>query len=382
MTEDQLFWQKKSKEFADTYLRPILFDFENGKYSYAEVVSLINQQDLRHWWIPKQYGGLGITSKLIGCVIVQELSKVSLDLMQIVAGPSLPGLFLMGIGSENQKNKYLRKMSDKSLNYVAAFALTESDSGSDISHMKAVAIPTEAGFILNGHKKYITNGDNADIIIVGANLLTNGKKALKFFLLDKESAKGLTSTRLHTSGLKGGHLGELSIDNCFIPKEMILGEDERSLQDSDFFSFTQIMESSRIGVGAAAIGIAEAAWERALVEIKNSVRGEKNLASNQAIKFLMVDLKNQIDAARYMVLKAAWLFDEGRPFSEAEGNRAKLYASEVAQNVVLKCADLFGARSFIIGHHVEKMLRDVRACLLWEGTSNVLKEISADRVLY
>ncbi len=377
LTEEQLFWQKKSKNFAETYLKPMVEDLDAGKLSYKDVIRIANQENFRHWWIPNEYDGPGVMGKVIGCLITEELSKVSLDIMQIVSGPSLAGQFILHLGDDKQKDKYLKKLANKKTEYVAAFALTEADSGSDVSQIQTRARPVKGGFLLSGEKIYITNGDIADVLVVGAKLLSDDRDVLKFFIVDKDISGDFKTSRIRTSGITAAHLGEITFKDYFVDENKVLGFESRGTFEGDFLAFVQLMESSRIGVAAASVGIAQAAWDYTVQQMKNNKRAGKSLISNQAIRFSLLDSKNQIEAARLLVLRAAWMQDKGHPFVGAEGNLAKVFASEVAQKTVVSCSELIGAKAFVHGNPMDKCFRDVRACLLWEGTTNVLKELSA-----
>ncbi len=373
LNEDQLQWQEKARQFSIEQLRPLAEKYDQNQIELESIAELANKHGLRHWWIPKEYGGLGATSRLTGCLIGEEIAWGCLGLLETVSGPSLPGYFLQYLGNESQKKTYLGKLASRQNNYTAAFALTEESSGSDIRNISCQAVPVEGGFILTGNKKFITNGAIADLIIVATRLKTKEGSVLKFLLVDKEKNNNFKRRRISTSGVRASHVAELGFDNFFVPEADILGAGVRGPYDDDSLAYYATMEVARIGVGSAAIGISRAALEYTWDYASKRKLYEKSLIDHQSIGFQLVDCHAELSAARLLVWRAAWMVDQKKSLSESEGSIAKLYSAQIAQNIISRCTEVVSTRAFCTGNMMEKWARDVRACILWEGTPNILR---------
>lgn len=377
--KSDLVWKNKAQLFAQEHMRPFAHKFDVENSDITDFMAVASKSGLRHWWIPTAYGGAGATGALTNCLIAEELAWGCLGLLESVSGPSLPGRFILHLGNNLQKKHCLTELAKSSPISVAAFALTEESAGSDIRALTTVAEPIQDGFKITGKKKFITNGNIARFIVLAAKI--KNTNLLKFFLIDTAQTGAISTCRLKTSGVRAANVAELSFQNYFVSRDMLLGFGTRDEHEDDMNAFLRVMEIARIGVAAAAIGVARAAWEYTADYSKKRLNKGAPLSSYQSIAFVLVDYLAQIQAARALTHHAANLYDQNIPFSYSEGNLAKLFAAEQAEKVVLGCSEILSAHGFLDGNLIEKLLRDVRVCKIWEGTPNILKMAIANSTI-
>lgn len=379
-SENELMWKKRAKTFAVKEMRPLALiqDKERAQEKFLfEFMKKSSEAGLRHWWIPEEYSGLGGSTSMISCLVAEELAWGCLGLLEGISGPSLPGRFILSMASENQKSVFLKELARKDKMIVPAFALTEEGAGSDVMAITTEALPSGDGFSITGKKKFITNGDIADIFVVVTKMLVGSKRILKIFLIDKNKTGPVPSVRLTTSGVRAAHVAELTFDDYKVPKSAMLGFGDRDPEENDLLSFLKTMETARISVGAAALGVAQGALEFTIDYAKKRRISSGPLIHHQGIHFPLVDCLAELQAARSLVHAAARMADAGEPFPQSEANLSKLFATITAEKIVNKCAEIVSAHGYLEDSLMDKWLRDVRVCKIWEGTGNVIRMASA-----
>lgn len=371
-------WKIRARSFAQEIMRPAVASSDQSFFDAKEFMAIANQAGLRHWWIPTEYGGAGVTSHLTNAIIAEELAWGCVGLLESVSGPSLPGRFILSLGNDEQKKTCLSQLARQDRVVTAAFALTEEAAGSNVNAIATEAVETPTGFIINGRKKFITNGDIADFIVLAAKIKNSGSEIFKLFIVDKSVSGPVECRRLKTSGVRAAHVTEMTFDNYRIPKDSLLGWGQRETTESDLMAFLRVMELARIGVGGAAIGVGRAAWDYAVEYAKNRRSSSGPLIENQGISFSLIDGHAELAAARCLVHEAARIADRNEPFGESQANLSKLFAAAAAEKMVLRCSDVLSAHGFLEGNLIEKLMRDVRVCKIWEGTPHILRMSAAN----
>ena len=309
---------------------------------------------------------------------VEELSKVD-DGMGITlsADVSLCATPIFMFGTEEQKQKFLTPLATGEK--LGAFGLTESSAGTDASAEQSTAVYHEEDggyYVLNGNKIFITNGKEADIYVIFA--MTDkaaGNRGISAFIVEK-GTPGFSFGKLEEK--MGGHTSitaELVFQDCKIPKENLLGK-----VGQGFHIAMDTLDGGRIGVAAQALGIAAGAYELALAYSKQRRSFGKAISEHQAIAFKLADMATQIEAARMLVYKAAWLKDQGESYTLA-GSMAKLFASKVAMDVTVEAVQIHGGYGFVKEYHVERLMRDAKITQIYEGTSEIQKMVISRSIL-
>ncbi len=326
LTEEQKMLQSTLREFATTELEPAASRIDKtGEFPAAEVRKMAGL-GLFGLTIPEKYGGSG-RGKTDLCIAVEELARASAAIDNYLrVSLSLAIVPVIEYGTEAQKRKYLppHARGEK----MACFALTEAGAGSDPSAMQTTAVRRKGGYIINGNKLFISIGDKAEIVVVFAtvdkSLLQHGITA---FVMDKDTPGLSVGKHEDKLGLHGFPSTELIFQDCFVPEANRLGEEGQGLKIA-----LDALDASRITVGAEAVGISRAAYEAALKYAKERWQFGEPIAHFQAIQWMLADMATQIDAARLLTYRAAYLADRGKPFVK-EAAMAKVFASEVSSFV-------------------------------------------------
>ena len=326
--------------------------------------------------IPKEYGGEG-GDYLVYAMAVEEISKVCASTSVIIsAHTSLCSWPIEKYGTEEQKEKYLKKLATGE--HIGAFALTEPMAGTDASMQQTTAHLSDDGkyYILNGSKIFITNATIADtFIIIAMTDKTKGNHGISAFIVEKDTpgfTVGLPEKKL---GIHGSATCELIFEDCKVPVENLLGKEGKGFKIA-----MTTLDGGRIGVAAQAVGIAEGALDKTLDYVKEREQFGRPIAKFQNTQFQLANLANQIEAARLLVYKAACDKDAGRPYT-VSASHAKLFAAETAMNVTTKCVQLYGGYGYTRDYPVERMMRDAKITEIYEGTSEVQRMVISGSLL-
>jgi alkylation response protein AidB-like acyl-CoA dehydrogenase len=308
-------------------------------------------------------------------LVMEELSKIDASASVVVSvNNSLVCYGLEQYGSEEQKQKYLKPLATGEK--IGAFCLSEPEAGSDATSQHTTAIDMGDHYLLNGTKNWITNGNSASTYLVIAQTdIVKGHKGINALIVEKGMPGFTVGLKENKLGIRGSDTHSLMFTDVKVPKENRIGEDGFG------FKFAmKTLEGGRIGIAAQALGIASGAFELAMQYAKERKTFGKPIADHQAIAFKLADMATEIEAARLMVLKAAWLKDQGLPYAQAS-SMAKLFASDVAMRVTVEAVQVHGGYGFVKEYHVERLMRDAKITQIYEGTSEIQKVVISREIL-
>ena len=362
------------RDFAEREIAPVADEMERRGEFPTEIIRKAAGLGLLGVPYPESVGGTGLDT-LAYAITVEELSRVSGSVGIIVsAHTSLGCAPLFTSGTPEQKERYLRPLASGAK--LGAYGLTEPGAGSDSRGTRTRAHRDGDAWVLNGSKRFITNAGVAEIYIVTAVTDRNADSGKISAFIVEAGTPGFSIGRMEEKmGLHASNTGELLFEDCRIPAENLLGEEG----DGDRL-FLKTLDGGRIGIGAMALGLAQAAYEAASAYAKEREQFGRPIASFQGIAFKIADMAVQIDAARLMVYRAAWLKDSGQPYS-TEAAMAKLFASEVARQVTNDAVQVHGGYGYVTEYKVERYLRDAKLTEIGEGTSEIQRMVIARNLL-
>ncbi len=365
LTEDQKMLRTMVRDFATKELEPIAAQIDEESRFPAANIKKAAEIGLFGIGFPEEYGGGG-GGKLEIIIASEELSRVCASTSTIILNSSLLGGFpIHRFGNEEQKQRFLPPIFKGEK--LGALAATESGAGSDVAALETTATRQNNGYILNGSKIFITNGAEAEIIITFANLdksLPHGR-GITGFIIEK-GFPGFSVGKLeHKLGIRASSTAELLFEDCFVPESNRLGNECEGIRIP-----LSCFDSTRIGIAGMAVGIAQAAFDKSLAYAKERQQFGQPIANFQAIQWMLADMATQIDAARLLAHRAAYLQDKDLPFIK-EASMAKLFASEIAMFVTTKAIQIHGGYGYTKDYPVERYFRDARINEIWEGTSEM-----------
>jgi alkylation response protein AidB-like acyl-CoA dehydrogenase len=364
LSEEQKMFQAMVRDFANNVVKPEANRIdEEGKFP-AEIFKKAAELGIFGITIDEKYGGSG-GDYLSMTVCCEELSRASAAMGTIfLADLSLACYPIYKFGNEEQKKKFVTPVAKGEK--LCCFALTEPGAGSDAAALQTTAMRQGDNFILNGNKIFITNGDEAGVTVVFATEdRAKGHKGISAFIVEKGTPGYSVGKLEHKMGIHGSSTAELVFENCKIPASNLLGETGKGIRYA-----LESIDSSRVTVAAQALGIAQAAFDDALAYAQTRIQFGKPLCQHQAIQWMLADMATQIDAARMMVYRAAWLKDKGVHFVK-EAAMAKLFAGEVSSLVTNKALQIHGGYGYCRDYPVERYLRDAKITEIYEGTSEM-----------
>ncbi|MER2088464.1 MAG: acyl-CoA dehydrogenase family protein [Sporosarcina sp.] len=370
LTEEQQMIKKMIREFADEVVAPGAVDRDRSKKFPVEVFKQLSGMGMMGLPFSEEYGGGGADT-ISFAIVTEELSRACASTgITYSAHISLGGAPLNLFGTEAQKHKYLTPICTGES--FGAFGLTESNAGSDAGGTQTTAKEDGDEYVINGSKMFITNASYAKHLAITAITGNEGGKKEISAIIVPTDAEGFTVIdNYEKMGLNASNTTELVLDNVRVPKENLLGT-----QGNGFRQFLVTLDGGRIGIGAMAVGIAQAAFDRALRYSKERKQFGKVLSEFQITQFKLADMAMKIELARTMVHKAAWLKDQGRPFSK-EAAMCKLYASEIAMEVASEAIQIHGGYGYMKEYEVERYMRDAKLLEIGEGTSEVQRMVIA-----
>lgn len=374
LSKEQELVKQMVKEFTINEVKPIAAEIDETERFPIENVKKMAQYGMMGLPFSKEYGGAG-GDTLSYILAVEELSKACGTTGVILsAHVSLCASLIESFGNEAQKQKYLIPLAKGEK--LGAFGLTEPGAGTDAAGQQTVARLDGDNYILNGSKIFITNGGYADVFIIFAMTdRSKGTKGISAFIVEKDFPGFSIGKVENKLGIRASSTTELIMDNCIVPKENLIGQEGRG-----FGVAMKTLDGGRIGIAAQALGIAEGALEEAANYMKERKQFGRTLSAFQGLQWMMADMDVKIEAARYLVYRAAWLKDNKMPYS-LDAARAKLFASEVAMEVTTKAVQIFGGYGYTKEYPVERMMRDAKITEIYEGTSQVQKMVIAGSVL-
>ena len=374
LTEEQTMLRDSMRDFAKERLAPMAEEADQQGFTHPEILKELAELGYCGICTPPEYGGAGFDS-ICYALAIEEVSKVDPSIGVTLSVTNSPAQVpILDYGSDNLKQKYLPQLSSGSS--IGAFCLSEANAGSDAANIKLSAELDSDHYVLNGMKQFVTNGGIADIFIVfGATDKSAGSKGISAFVVEKSFPGLKVGKEENKMGLKASSTTEVFFENCKVPKENLIGEPGQGYKIA-----LAALDHSRIGIAAQALGIAEGAYEQALEYSKQRVQFGKTICQFQAIQFMLSDMVTDIEAARFLIYNAAWLYDQGKRVSK-EVAIAKLFASEMSFRVVHKALQIHGGYGYMKEYPVERMYRDQRVTEIYEGTSEVQRMVIANQLL-
>jgi hypothetical protein len=374
LNDEQQQLRKTVREFAESEIAPHVLEWDEASHFPADVVKELGKMGLMGVIFPAEYGGAGM-GYIEYVIAIEELSRVDGSVGIIVAAhTSLCSNHIFIAGNEAQKQKYIPKLA--SGEFLGAWGLTEPGSGSDAGGARCTAVRKGDKWVLNGTKTFITNGGHGDVYVV---IAVTDKAAhthgLSAFIVEK-GTKGFRSGKKENKlGLRASDTSELVFEDCEIPAENLLGHEGEGFVDA-----MRVLDGGRISIAALGLGMAQGAYECALKYSKQRKQFGKAISEFQAIQWKLADMATEIDAARLLTLRSAWLKDNHMK-TTLESSMAKLYTSEVAVRVANEAVQIHGGYGFIKDYPAEKFYRDVKLCTIGEGTSEIQRMVISRQIL-
>ena len=374
LSKQQKLAQKIACEFARQELEPRAQELDETMEFPRDAIQKLAKLGFMGISIPKEYGGAALDN-VSYTLIIEELAKACASTAIIVAVHNSVCAFPIHLlGTEKQKQNYLIPLAQGKK--LGAFALTEPNAGSDPASMETTAELKGKHYILNGTKIFITNGGSADTVIVMASTdRSKRSRGITSFIVEKGTKGFYVGTKENKIGIRGSDTCELIFENCAVPVENVLGTPGDGL-----VSALTTLDTGRIGVGAQALGVAQGAMEESIKYAMERKQFGRPIGDFQAIQWMIADMATEIAAARFLVQRAAWLKDQGRPFA-LESSMAKLYASEVAMRTATKAIQIHGGYGCMKDYKVERYFRDAKVIEIYEGTSEIQRLIIARNVI-
>lgn len=363
LTEDEKDFRDAIRDFAEGEIKPLVHEMDSAAQMDKNLVKKFFEMGIMGIETPENYGGTG-ASFMTACLVVEELGRVdgSVSVLVDVQNTLVTNAFLKW-GNEAIKEKYLPKLATE---WVGAYALSESSSGSDAFALKLKAEEQGDSYVLNGSKLWITNANEADVFICFANIdFEQGYKGITAFVVEKSFPGFKVGKKEDKLGIRASSTCELLFENCVVPKENILGEVGKGYKVA-----IETLNEGRIGIGAQMLGISQGAYETALNYVKEREQFGKPLAKFQGVQFQLAEMRTMLEASRLLVYNAARLKDAGQDFVK-EAAIAKLYASRSAEKIASTCVDLLGGNGFTSEYPAAKFFRDAKIGQIYEGTSNM-----------
>lgn len=368
LTQEQQMIKNTIREFADEVVAPGAIERDRTKEFPVEIFKQLADMGIMGLPFPEEYGGAGADT-ISFAIVTEELSRACASTgITYSAHISLGGAPLNLFGTHEQKQKYLTPICTGES--FGAFGLTEPNAGSDAGGTQTTAKEDGNDFVINGSKAFITNASYAKHLALTAITGMEGNKKEISAIIVPTDAEGFTVLdNYEKMGLNASNTTELFLENVRVPQENLLGE-----RGKGFHQFLVTLDGGRIGIGAMAVGIAQAAFEKAKSYAKERKQFGKALSEFQVTQFKLADMALKIELARNMVYKASWLKDQGRPFSK-EAAMCKLYASEIAMEVADQAIQIHGGYGYMKEYEVERFMRDAKLLEIGEGTSEVQRMV-------
>ena len=374
LNEEQLAVQEAAREFAQKELKPGVIERDSKGAYPKEEVRKMGELGFMGMMASPEYGGGGMDT-LSYVLAMEEISKVDSSCSVIMSvNNSLVCWGLETFGTEEQKAKYLPKLAAGE--WIGAFCLSEPEAGSDATSQRTTAVDMGDHYLLNGTKNWITNGGSSNLHLVIAQTHPEaGHRGINAFIVETDWAGVAIGAKEDKLGIRASDTHTIMYSDVKVPKENRIGEDGFG------FKFAmKTLNGGRIGIAAQALGIAGGAYELALEYSKQREAFGKPISKHQAIAFKLADMATEIEAAKLMVYRAAWLKDQGMDYDTASA-MAKLYASEVAMRHTVEAVQIHGGYGYVKEYHVERLMRDAKITQIYEGTSEIQRIVISRAIL-
>jgi len=374
LTDEQKMLKKTVRDFAEKEIKPTRAEFDENEEYPIDILRRLGEMGIMGMSVPPEYGGSG-ADVISYAIAIEELSKIDPSVGVAVSVHNSLGCDpIVKFGTEEQKKKWLPGLA--SGKKIGCFCLTEPDAGSDAAAIKGTARVEGDEYIINARKQFISNAAGADLSLVF--VMTDrekGYKGISGFLVPTDAPGFSRGKKEKKMGIHASVTMEMNYEDCRVPKENLLGE------EGDGFKIALwALDAGRIGVAAQAVGIAQGALNEAVAYSKERIQFGKPISSFQAIQWMMADAATEIDAARFLVYRAAYVKEKGGRFS-SEAAMAKLKASDVAVNVSRDAVQIFGGYGYMREYPVERYYRDAKITEIYEGTSEIQRMVISRALL-
>ena len=374
LTEEQILIRETAKEFTNTHLLPGVIERDDNQQFPKDQIKKLGELGFMGMMVDPKYGGSGMDT-VSYVLAMEEFSKVDASTSVIVSvNNSLVCWGIETYGNDFQKEKYLSLLATGEK--IGAFCLSEPEAGSDATSQRTTAIEKDDHYLINGTKNWITNGNSASIYLVIAQTHPEkGHKGINAFIVEKDFEGFVVGPKENKLGIRGSDTHSIMFTDVKVPKENRIGEDGFG------FKFAmKTLSGGRIGIAAQALGIASGSLKLSLKYSKERKAFGKEINKHQAIAFKLAEMATEVEAARLLCIKAAWLKDNGMNYDEASAV-AKLYSSDLAMKASVDAVQIHGGYGFVKEYHVERLMRDAKITQIYEGTSEIQKIVISRSIL-
>jgi alkylation response protein AidB-like acyl-CoA dehydrogenase len=371
LTEEQKQFQELAHEFAEKEMRPVAAEYDEKEEFPWPVLEKAAKVGLMTYALPEEYGGAGVMSLVTDCIVQEELFWGCAGMATSMGAVMLGATPVLLAGNPAQKKKYLTMLTQTKKDgrpTLGAYAITEPEAGSDAASLKTSAKKVKGGYVLNGTKQFITNGGIADVYVVFATHDPSlGPDGIDAFIVEGAWDGVKPGRKEKKMGIRASHTAQVHLEDVFVPEENRLGE-----EGEGFLIAMRTFDHTRPVVAAGAVGVARAALEYALAYSLERKQFGRAIAKQQAIQFMLADMATEIDAARLLAWRAAWLIDQGEP-NNKEASMAKVFAADMAMKITTDAVQIVGGLGYMRDYPVEKFMRDAKIMQIYEGTSQIQK---------
>jgi acyl-CoA dehydrogenase len=373
LTEDQIALQEMAREFAEKEMRPKAAKYDQGHDFPEDVMMKAFEVGFLTCAVPSEYGGGGL-GDLETAIISEELARGCAGMYTTMMANSLAFTPILLFGTDEQKKKFFGPFTKQMA--FASYCLTEREAGSDTSAIKTTAKKVGSEYVINGSKCFITNGGVASLYVVFANAAPEkGARGLSVFCVPRETPGIMVGKVEDKMGQRASNTTELFFEDVRVPANHLLGR-----EGLGFIVAMRTFDKTRAAVGAAGVGIARAALEYAVEYAKTRVQFGKPIASFQATAFKIAQMAMEVDAARLLVWRAAWLMDQGKPCGN-QSAMAKCFGSDVGMRTALEALQIFGGYGYMRDYPIEKLVRDAKLLQIYEGTNEIQRLVISREVI-
>ena len=365
---------ESARDFARQYIKPHLMDWDESQEFPVYIFKELGKLGMMGVFVPEKYGGTGL-GYFEYSVVIQEIAKVCGSIgLSVAAHNSLCTGHILAFGNEEQKQKYLPKLS--TAEFLGAWGLTEANTGSDAGNMKTTAVKEGDNWVINGTKNWITHGKSGDIAVVVCRTgEPRAKNNSTSFIVERGTAGFSAGKKENKLGMRASETAEMIFDNCIIPDANRMGE-----VGTGFKQAMKVLDGGRISIAALSLGIAKGAYEASVQYAKERHQFDQPIANFQGISFKLADMATKIEAAELLINQACDLKMKGLPMTK-EAAMAKYYASEISVEISTDAVQVFGGYGYTKDFPVEKFYRDSKLCTIGEGTSEIQKLVISREVL-
>ena len=374
LTEDQIFIKNTIREFAENKIKPVVMEYDEAQKFPMELLKELGELGFLGILFPEEYGGAGLGYVEFE-IIIEELARIDPSIaLSVAAHNGLCTSHIYRFANEELKKKYVPDLATGKK--IGAWGLTEPFSGSDAAAMRTVAEKVGDHYILNGSKSLITHGKYGETAVVMAVTdKDKQQKGISAFILEKGMPGFSAGKKENKLGMRSSETSQLIFENCKVPAENLIGE-----EGMGFVQAMQILEGGRISIASLSVGLAQGCLDESIKYSKEREQFGKPLSAFQATQFKLANMKTDIDAARMLTLRAAYMKESGLP-NRKEAAIAKLFASEIAEKAASEAVQIHGGYGFIKDYPVEKFYRDVKLLTIGEGTSEIQRIVIARDLL-